>query len=253
MSDLEAVMERLLTDPLFQSALARNPDAALAGYTLSAEDRELLGVPVVTGSGEDRTVELRTTKSGVVGMLGPVVSAFGVVAGSGNQSMGFAPGSNTLGSAPGSGSSGDTFGHAPLSDGSNSGTESFGTAGPRETFGTVTNAETVGAAPSGAGLENYSTRVDVDGDGSWDAHTLHARDDGGVDIHADMNHDGIVDFIGHDDNRDGLVDSADYDTNRDGVMDTRMYDDNRDGWMDRSEPIPPKPGEAQTFGNAPGG
>jgi hypothetical protein len=130
--------------------------------------------------------------------------------------------------------------------------QTFGAATAGESFGTVTNTGTIGAAPAGPGLDNYSTRVDIDGDGSWDAHTVHARADGGVDIHADMNNDGVVDFIGHDDNRDGLVDSADYDTNHDGVMDVRMYDDNRDGWMDRSEPIPPKPGEAQSFGTAPG-
>ncbi len=61
----------------------------------------------------------------------------------------------------------------------------------------------------------------------------------GVDLHADMNNDSVVDFVGHDDNRDGLVDSAEFDYDRDGVMDTRMYDDNGDGWMDRSESIPP--------------
>jgi hypothetical protein len=159
-----------------------------------------------------------------------------------------------MGSGPVGGST-SAFGLAPQSDGSTMGdaqpAQTFGTATAGESFGTVANTSTIGAAPAGPGLDNYSTRVDIDGDGSWDAHTVHARADGGVDIHADMNHDGVVDFIGHDDNRDGLVDSADYDTNHDGVMDVRMYDDNRDGWMDRSEPIPPKPGDPQTFGAAP--
>ena len=90
---------------------------------------------------------------------------------------------------------------------------------------------------------DYHTRVDVNGDGHWDKHTYVGRADGGVDILADMNHDGRADFIGHDYDRDGLVDAADYDKNRDGVFETHMFDDNGDGWMDRRiispEPEPP--------------
>jgi hypothetical protein len=239
MSDLEAAMERLLCDPTFQAALARDPDAALAGYTLSAEDRELLGVPLVRGPGEERTVEIRTTKSSMAGLLGPVVSAFGATAG-GGQSMG-----SSSGSASGSS---EAFGRAPRSDGAATigeavqPTETFGVFAPKESFGTVANTGTIGAAPPIAA--NYVTHVDVDGDGTWDAYTAYERADGGVDVHVDIhvdgNSDGVPDFIGHDYNRDGLIDTADYDTNHDGVMDTRMHDDNGDGWMDRSEPIPPR-------------
>jgi hypothetical protein len=238
MSDLEAVMERLLSDPTFQGALAKDPDAALAGYTLSAEDRELLGAPLVSGPGDERTVEIRTTKSSMAGLLGPVVSAFGATAG-GGQSMGSASGSA-------SGSS-EAFGRAPRSDGAETigeavpPTETFGGFPPKESFGAVANTGTVGAAPPIAA--NYVTHVDVDGDGTWDAYTAYERADGGVDVHVDIqvdgNNDGVPDFIGHDYNRDGLIDTADYDTDHDGVMDTRMHDDNGDGWMDRSEPIPP--------------
>src|ERR1700730_8631361 len=102
MSDLEKVMERLLSDASFSTVLARDPDAALAGYSLSAEDRELLGVPFVSGSGADRTVETRATKSSMVGVLGPVMSAFGP-----------APGGGAIGSAPDP----HTFGYAPRADG----------------------------------------------------------------------------------------------------------------------------------------
>jgi hypothetical protein len=234
MSDLEAVMERLLSDPTFPGALAKDPDAALAGYTLSAEDRELLGVPLVSGPGDERTVEIRTTKSSMAGLLGPVASAFGATA-SGGQSMGSASGSS------------EAFGRAPRSDGAATigaavqATETFGGFPPKESFGTVANTGTVGAAPPIAA--NYATHVDVDGDGTWDAYTAYERTDGGVDVHVDIqvdgNNDGVPDFIGHDYNRDGLIDTADYDTNHDGVMDTRMHDDNGDGWMDRSERIPP--------------
>jgi hypothetical protein len=234
MSDLDAVMERLLSDPTFQSALAKDPDAALAGYTLSAEDRELLGVPLISGPGDERTVEIRTTKSSMAGLLGPVASAFEATAG-GGQSMGSASGSS------------EAFGRAPRSDGAATigeavpPTETFGGFPPKESFGTVANTGTVGAAPPIAA--NYATQVDVDGDGTWDAYTAYERTDGGVDIHVDSNNDGVADFIGHDYNRDGLIDTADYDTNHDGVTDIRMHDDNGDGWMDRSERIPP-PAEA---------
>jgi hypothetical protein len=118
-------------------------------------------------------------------------------------------------------------------------------------FGLTDTPGSPGTPPTEA--VGYHTSVDVDGDGRWDATTAYERADGGVDIHADLNRDGVADFVGHDDNRDGLVDSADYDTDGDGVLDTRMYDDNGDGWMDRSAPLPgqPQPQQHETFGQAP--
>jgi hypothetical protein len=246
MSDFDDVLERLLTDPSFQGALATNPDAALAGYTLDAEERKLLGAQLVSGSGEDRTVEMRTTKSGVMGLLGPVVSAFGVAAGT--QSIGSAPtSSGVFGDAPGGGGT-STFGNTSAP------TETFGTGGGQETMGSA-STDSMGHAPVEA--TNYATRVDVDGDGHWDAHEVYERGDGGVDITADVNHDGVVDFVGHDYNRDGLVDVAEFDNNLDGTLETRMRDVNGDGWMDRSEHIPseartpPPAQDSQSFGNAP--
>jgi hypothetical protein len=257
MSDLEAVMERLLTDPSFASALKADPERALAGYRLESGDRELLGVEVVSGAGEDRTVELRTSKSGVVGLLGPVAAAFGVAAGSsqafgtapsGSQSFGGAGGTESLGSAPGSagsqsfggGPSGaESFGNAPTSGDSSfgappGGDESVGTTST-ERFGGEVH---VGKSTTGVEATDYHTRVDVDGDGRWDANTAYERADGGVDIHVDHNRDGVVDFVGHDYDRDGLVDDAEFDNNFDGTLETHMRDVNNDGWMDRSERIP---------------
>ncbi len=238
MSDLEKVMERLLSDALFASALARDPEAALAGYSLRAEDRELLGVPLVSGSGPDRTVEMRTTKSSMAGLLGPVAAVFQA---QGGGVVGSAPDSNTFGYAPRAG--------VPVGDAAGA-TETFGTMDATETFGVASHTDTMGLAPAAPPPSDYATRVDVDGDGTWDAHTVVERPDGGVDVYADMNNDGVPDFVGHDDNRDGLIDWAEYDTDNDGIMDTRMYDDNGDGWMDRSERIPPPGG--QTLGPAPG-
>ncbi len=243
MSDFDAVLERLLSDPSFKSALAANPDAALSGYRLEAEERDLLCVQVSSDPGEERTVELRTSKSGVVGLLGPVASMFGVA--TGGQTLGSAPGSGTFGSAP--------AGTQSLGDGDTS-TQSFGEVEPTEDMGTAAeNPETMGPALTEAA--DYHTRVDVDGDPGWDAHTAYERSDGGVDIHADINNDGVVDFIGHDYDRDGLVDVAEFDNDLDGVMDTRMYDDSGDGWMDRAAPIADvsaeQSDEAQSFGQAP--
>jgi hypothetical protein len=89
----------------------------------------------------------------------------------------------------------------------------------------------------------------VDGDGAWDQYTVRARSDGGIDVVADMDHDGRPDFIGHDDNADGIIDRADYDRDHDGVFETHMTDTNGDGWMDRTT-VDPRSG---TFpGAAPG-
>jgi len=250
MSDFDTVLERLLTDPLFQATLAANPGVALAGYTLDDAERGLLSAQLVTGSGEQHAVETRITKSGVVGLLGPVSSAFGGAPGTaafggapGTAALGAAPGTAAFGAAPGTGAFGragvDAFGSAPQSGG----------GGPTEAFGAASGQESVGAAPSPA--SDYDTRVDVDGDGSWDTHTVYERAGGGVDVHADMNNDGVVDFIGHDLDRDGLIDEAKFDQNFDGTFDTHMVDDDGDGWMDRSEPIPPQPDQSQSFGAAP--
>jgi hypothetical protein len=258
MSDLETVMERLLTDPSFSSALAANPDAALRGYTLSSEERELLSSQLDLGDGAERLVETRTTKSGVAGLLGPVVAALGVAGGGSFGSAG-GSGNQSLGAAPGPGS--DSFGNAPNPAG---GSESFGAAGDgSEAFGTAENpTETMGEAGTGTDAfgsaeveaKDYRTHVDVDGDGAWDRNTAFERADGGVDIRVDLNRDGIVDFVGHDYDRDGLVDVAEFDNDLDGVMDTRMYDETGDGWMDRSEPISSgkaAPEDSDGFGSPP--
>jgi len=74
--------------------------------------------------------------------------------------------------------------------------------------------------------------VDVDGDGRWDRYEVRTRTDG-LDLTADMDHDGRVDFVGHDDDRDGLIDRADYDTDRDGEFERHLSDADGDGWLDR--------------------
>ncbi|MFY1668369.1 hypothetical protein ACN27G_00155 [Plantactinospora sp. WMMB334] len=89
--------------------------------------------------------------------------------------------------------------------------------------------------------DGYRTRVDVDGDGTWDRHTLAGRADGGVDILVDLDRDGRTDFVGHDLDADGLVDISEYDKDHDGFFEKRMYDDDGDGWMDRTVYVDPPP------------
>jgi hypothetical protein len=237
MSDFDKVLERLVGDPTFQVALAADPASALAGYKLDAGERELLATQLETGPGGDRLVETRTNKSGVAGLLGPVVASFGVAAGS--QTIGSAPGGGAFGSAP---TAREAVGPAAR------GTETVGEAGPVESVGTAAGQGTssLGSAPTEP--VDYSTRVDVNGDGLWDDHRAYERADGGVDIHADVDGDGVVNFIGHDYDRDGLIDMAEFDDNLDGVMDTRMYDDTGDGWMDRREAIGDE-GPTEGFGS----
>jgi hypothetical protein len=231
MSDFDDVLERLLTDPAFQARLSADPQGALAGYRLDAHERELLQAQLVGGDGGSHAVETRTNKSGIIGLVGPALSAF--------AASGVHGPVETFGSAP-SGSPGpvQTFGAAP--SGSGGPVETFGAApggssGPVQSFGDAPGTGTMGEAPTPA--LDYHINIDADGDGKWDAYKAYNRPDGGVDILVDTNHDGKVDFIAHDYNRDGIVDSAESDDNGDGVFDTRWYDDDGDGWLDRSEPI----------------
>lgn len=226
MSDFERVLERLVTDAAFAKELAGDPDTALRGYTLSAEERELLRAQIIESTGESGALETRTSKSGVVGLLGPLTAVVGLVTDS--------PGEATLGAAPKG---------AEFYGGKQAGEESFGSrpaavmgtrphTGPHPHPGTDPECDVPGEL-----ARNYFTRVDVDGDGTWDPHVAYQRIDGGVDIYVDLNQDGRVDFVGHDDDRDGLVDYADFDNDFDGTFETRMYDDTGDGWMDREEKI----------------
>src|SRR5262249_10935628 len=158
----------------------------------------------------DRTVETRTSKSGVIGLIGPVLSAIGVAADATSNTP-----IETIGQAGG--------GHEPL--------QSMGNAPPghvtQSLGGAPTPTETIGHAPGDSRVvaADYTPRVDADGDGRWDAYTAYERADGGVDVEVDMNHDGRVDFVGHDIDRDGLIDAADFDNDFDGQFETRMYDD----------------------------
>jgi hypothetical protein len=254
MSDFDAALERLLTDPSFAAALAADPDAALAGYRLDEAESDLLRGQVVTDtSGAAATVETRTTKSSTFGLLsslcdwtgGGSPSGPGSTAGTG-ATAGIA--ATRAADALGDPGAAQGLGAAPVAWGTG------GMSGAREGLGVapggVAGVSRLGDAPrtglGGSGEhgpaeprdiappKGYHNRVDADGDGTWDRATYRGRTDGGVDILVDLNGDGCADFVGHDVDKDWVVDSADYDKNHDGVFERRMYDDDGDGWLDRN-------------------
>ena len=228
MSDFDEVLERLVTDPVFQAALRADPEAALRPYRLEPQERQLLAAQLDLGSGADHAVEERVSKSGVFGLVGPVVSGLGLGAAASAPA-----GAQVYGEVPSQASG--LFGVAR--DDPSEVVARVGEATPEAqgVLGTVG-----GPAPLGSTAVDYHTWVDADGDGRGDAYRAVERGDGGVDIYVDQDGDRVVDFIGHDYDRDGLVDNADYDRDRDGVFDTRMEDVDGDGWLDRSTPYPTK-------------
>ncbi|MDG4823085.1 hypothetical protein O7635_14615 [Asanoa sp. WMMD1127] len=265
MSDFDEVLERLVVDPAFASALASDPGLALASYSLSDDEVALLHTQVGGAPATEHAVETRANQSSTFGLLGSLggILIDGPMAGGSGVGHAATSGFDSVGGSSGMGPAGyDGFGPYAQAEGSHGGMgglSGFGDeigAGLRDTAPAGTDA--MGPAPTAAGLgpapvegttglgaapaeplstappAGYHTRVDVDGDGDWDKHVLLGRGDGGVDILVDNNRDGRVDFVGHDTDADGLVNSADYDKDGDGVFEKTMYDDNGDGWMDRT-------------------
>lgn len=258
MSDFDDALERLLTDPAFARALAADPAGALAGYRLSEEERAVLTTQVTDAAGGQHVVEVRTNQSSFAGLLNPFQAG-----GGGGLAPDTAPPASDatpppdrgFGAAPERQSG---FGAAPPID------RGFGAApdpqvglgeapavqrglggAPPASGAAAAAAETPAAPPEHGGPgrgkpppelpDGYQTRVDADGDGSWDEHRLLATPDGGVQIAVDLDQDGRADFVGHDENADGLVEWSGYDRDGDGTLETRMFDDDGDGWMDRTK------------------
>jgi hypothetical protein len=239
MSDFDAVLERLLTDPGFKAALAADPASALHGYQLSRDELELLYAQVSTDAGGQGRVEERISKASLFGLFGSLMHDSGI-----GHSIGQTGGSHahlaaagTVGDSSGLSPAGPTTTPLNIGESLNSMAGGHGSAD-----GVVVDDVNTGgplghldALPGhGAPPPDYHPHVDVDGDGRWDQYTVRVRSDGGMDVVADMDHDGRPDFVGHDSNADGIIDSADYDRNHDGVFETHMTDTNGDGWMDRT-------------------
>ena len=69
MSDIDDVLERLVTDAAFRDALADDPAVALAGYSLEEGDLEVLAASLDDGGASEHGVERRTSKSAIFGVL----------------------------------------------------------------------------------------------------------------------------------------------------------------------------------------
>ena len=261
MSDFDAVLERLLTEPSFAAALADDPDLALAGYRLDDGEAQLLRSQVVGDTAADvAKVETRTNKSSTFGLLAPFAAMGGLVESFG-QRLADPDATSGFGSAPpdawgtggGAPAAHSALGDAPVAHsavgdapvarsglGSPTVHEGLGDAAPREGLGDAPH-QGIGEPSHGhaepeqlAPPKGYHNRVDADGDGTWDKASYRGRKDGGVDILVDLNRDGKADFIGHDVDADDKVDYADYDKDHDGVFEKRMHDDDNDGWLDRT-------------------
>jgi hypothetical protein len=228
MSDFDTVLERLVTDPGFARALAADPDRALAGYRLDADEVALLRSQVSAGDGGDRSVEERTSKASMIGLLG---SLGGIGIGhQGAAEVGrelaphhhaeFAPDGPRAGFAPLDTDPANPYNVTPAGEAAHS------------TGQLVPGHQLI---PDDQPATGYHPRIDADGDGRWDHYTAVRHADGSVDVYEDRNGDGRIDFVGHDANGDGILESADYDENFDGHFETHMVDTNGDGWMDKRQ------------------
>src|SRR5688572_10977656 len=73
MTDFDAALERLISDPTFRDELANDPAKALAGYRLSPDELDLLRSQVDAGAGDSQhQVETRTSKASLFGLLSPI-------------------------------------------------------------------------------------------------------------------------------------------------------------------------------------
>jgi hypothetical protein len=170
MSDFDAVLERLLTDPSFPAQLAADPVGALAGYVLDAQEAELLRQQVSTDVGaQTAVVEDRVSKSSTFGLF----SSFGIgeVAGTVGSEMA-RPG---IGPAPADGSAGFGSGIAGLGSaalgsagpGAGGGPGSAGVLGEWSEFGSAVEAAAQAAAEHQAS-EGFGSAPDAWGTGGGD-------------------------------------------------------------------------------------
>jgi hypothetical protein len=172
MSDFDAVLELLLTDPSFQARLAADPAGALSGFDLDAEESDLLRQQVSADPGaQGAVVEDRVTKSSTFGLfdsfsIGGVADAVG--SGMARQGFGSAPADSMGG--PGSVSADSPASLGEWSEfGSAAGTAADATAGypANEGFGSAPDAWGTGggdlAARSGFGSAPGLDAPDLDG------------------------------------------------------------------------------------------
>jgi hypothetical protein len=267
MSDFDAVLERLLTDPSFQARLAADADGALADYQLDAGEADLLRQQVTADTGRSAAaVEERVNKSSTFGLF----SSFGGLGGV-TETVGGNLAHQGLGSAPAAGSGGgqgmgewSEFGTAagiaanaavehPATEGFGAAPEAWGTGG-----GDLTAARTgFGDAPGPDdgpdldGLPPVARLGDAPSSGLGGPHSGHAQAEHlaspkGYDNTVDADGDGTDDkatYHGHrgggaeihvDLDGDGRTDFVGVDKNLDNRVDYADYDKDHDGVFEKT-------------------
>jgi hypothetical protein len=270
MSDFDAVLELLLTDPSFQARLAADPVGTLAGYDLDAAEADLLRQQVSSDPGaQSATVENRVTKSSTFGLFGSLgIGGAGDAVGGAMARQGFgeAPVDNSggLGMAAGSAaraavehSPTEGFGSAPEAWGTGGGDFSartgFGSApGAWGTGGGDFSARTgFGAAPEPAGGHDPGVPPATSGLGDAPNTGLGNRGDAylappkGYHNQVDADGDGHMDRATYrgrvgggaeirvDLNHDGRADFIGVDEDLDNRVDFADYDKNHDGVFEK--------------------
>jgi hypothetical protein len=167
MSDFDAVLELLLTDPSFQARLAADPAGALSGFDLDAEESDLLRQQVSADpGGQGAVVEDRVTKSSTFGLfdsfsIGGVADAVG--SGMARQGFGSATADSLGGDASATADSSGSLGEWS-EFGSAAGTAADATAGypANEGFGSAPGAWGAGGGDLAA-REGFGSAPDLDG------------------------------------------------------------------------------------------
>jgi hypothetical protein len=267
MSDFDVVLERLLSDPAFQTRLAADPSGTLAGYRLSADEMELLRAQVSGDTGGHHQVEQRTSKASLFGLLSPLggmgsltgAAAHAGTSGAG-QGLGLAGPIAGFGDVSAGGSQGlldaSAGGGQGLVDGGAGGVHGLSDAAHDGLSAAQDHLDSgnqaidqaqsgVGNAPFGqdrgallgrnlAEFGHDSTAQSGMGPAPID--NYHARvdvdGDGKWDEHTyAARADGGVDIV-VDSNHDGKADFIGVDHDRDGLIDESYVDSNHDGVMD---------------------
>jgi Bacterial TSP3 repeat len=77
MSDIDVVLERLVTDPGFRRQLTTDPARALAGYRVTDEQRRMLLMQISPDTTLGSAVERRTSKAGMFALVSEVAQLVG--------------------------------------------------------------------------------------------------------------------------------------------------------------------------------
>ena len=269
MSDFDAVLERLLTDPSFQAQLAANADSALAGYKLDAGEAELLRQQVAADVGASAAaVEQRVNKSSTFGLF----SSFGGFGGAAD-SVGGGLARQGLGSAPAdsgadlgewsefgtaAGVAANAVAEHPAAEGFGSAPDAWGTGGgdlsAQSGFGSAPDLDVPGPdSPDLDGLPAESRLGDAPRSGLGEvghgrgghAEAEHLAPPKGYHNRVDADGDGTQDKATYrgregggaeirvDLNRDGQADFVGVDKDLDNRVDYADYDKDHDGVFEK--------------------